>query len=279
VASADGGGPRRGRGNHELRPVTLERGAVAYAEGSCLVSFGATRVLCAASVETGVPAWRRGSGEGWVTAEYAMLPRATHTRTSRERGPGGMGGRTQEIQRLIGRSVRAMLDSFAFGEYTIRVDCDVLQADGGTRTAAITGACVAVTDALDWLVQQGHVGATPVRRRVAAVSVGVIDGEPRVDLEYAEDVRADVDMNVVVATEIDASRPGGGSRGGGGPRFVEVQGTGEHGTFDRAELDTLIALAVAAIEQLDGMQRAVLAAPTSVVAAATSRGGGGEASP
>ena len=167
-------GARVGRGVAELRPVRLERGAVAYAEGSCLVSFGSTRVLCAASVEDGVPGWRRGSGEGWLTAEYAMLPRATLTRSSRERGSALVGGRTHEIQRLIGRSIRAMLDGFAFGEHTIKVDCDVLQADGGTRTAAITGACVAVSDAFAWLARSGRIAASPVKRRVAAVSVGII---------------------------------------------------------------------------------------------------------
>jgi ribonuclease PH len=221
--------------------VSLQRQAVAYAEGSCLSAFGSTRVLCAASVEKGVPAWKKGRGEGWLTAEYAMLPRATHTRTSRERGQ--VGGRTQEIQRLIGRSVRAMLDDFAWGEWTIKVDCDVLQADGGTRTAAITGACVAVTDAFDWMVREGHLVATPVKRRVAAVSVGVIDGVPCSDLCYAEDVRAEVDMNVVMASNGE---------------FVEVQGTGEHGTFDRAQLDALLALATASIAELDAQQRRAL---------------------
>ncbi|MBI2409404.1 MAG: ribonuclease PH [Gemmatimonadetes bacterium] len=232
-----------GRAPSALRPVTLQRAAVAYAEGSCLSSFGNTRVLCAASVEQGVPGWKKGRGEGWLTAEYAMLPRATHTRTSRERGQ--IGGRTQEIQRLIGRSVRAMLDDFAWGEWTIKVDCDVLQADGGTRTAAITGACVAVVDAFDWMVRQGHVAATPVKRHVAAVSVGVIDGVPCTDLCYAEDVRAEVDMNVVMASN---------------GQFVEVQGTGEHGTFDRAQLDALLALATASILELDAHQRRALAA-------------------
>jgi ribonuclease PH len=221
--------------------VTLQREAVAYAEGSCLSVFGNTRVLCAASVEQGVPSWKKGRGEGWLTAEYAMLPRATHTRTSRERGQ--VGGRTQEIQRLIGRSVRAMLDGFAWGEWTIKVDCDVLQADGGTRTAAITGACVAVVDAFDWMVLHGHLAATPVQRRVAAVSVGVIDGRPCTDLCYAEDVRAEVDMNVVMASN---------------GQFVEVQGTGEHGTFDRAQLDALLALATASITELDAHQRRAL---------------------
>ncbi len=230
----------------------LDRGAAPYAEGSCLVTFGDTRVLCAASVEEGVPAWRRGSGLGWLTAEYAMLPRATLERTARERGASGLGGRTQEIQRLIGRSVRAMLDGFDFGEHTIRIDCDVLQADGGTRTAAITGACVAVTDAFDWLVREGRLGSSPIRRRVAAVSVGVIDGEPRLDLEYTEDVRAAVDMNVVMAS-------GGGRSLAEGPRFVEIQGTGEHGTFDRGELDAMLTLAVQGIRQLDALQQAALA--------------------
>lgn len=233
--------PRIGRTNAELRDVSIERGAVPYAEGSCLVSFGRTRVLCAASVESGVPGWKKGSGEGWVTAEYAMLPRATRTRVSRERSQ--VGGRTQEIQRLIGRSVRAMLDGFAFGEYTVKVDCDVLQADGGTRTAAITGACIAVHDAFAWMVATGRLPESPVKRRVAAISVGVIDGEPRLDLDYEEDVRAGVDMNVVMSSE---------------GRFVEVQGTGEHGTFSRDELDRLLDLAVHGIGQLHAQQAQVL---------------------
>lgn len=219
----------------------MERGVVPYAEGSCMVSFGETRVLCAASVEKGVPGWRRGSGEGWVTAEYAMLPRATRTRTPRERS--SPGGRTQEIQRLVGRSVRAMLDDFHFGEFTVRVDCDVLQADGGTRTAAITGAAVAVSDAFGWLVAQGELDLSPVRRLVTAVSVGIVDGEPRLDLDYEEDVRAAVDMNVVMSSE---------------GRFVEVQGTGEQGTFSREELDALLALAGDGIDALLARQRAVL---------------------
>jgi ribonuclease PH len=234
--------PRTGRRDDELRPIALERHVAPYAEGSCLVSFGSTRVLCTASVEEGVPGWRRGSGDGWLTAEYAMLPRATRTRTSRERSQ--LGGRTQEIQRLIGRSVRAMLDDFRFGEYTVRLDCDVLLADGGTRTAAITGACVAASEAFAWLVATGRIAATPVRRRVAAVSVGVVDGGPRLDLDYEEDVRAAVDMNVVMSSE---------------HRFVEVQGTGEHGTFDRAELDRLLALAVQGIRELDAAQQRALA--------------------
>src|SRR5215216_1500345 len=216
-----------------MRPVTVERAVAPYAEGSCLISYGATRVLCAASVEEGVPGWRRGRGEGWLTAEYAMLPRATRTRTSRERAQ--LGGRTQEIQRLIGRSVRAMLDDFAFGEFTIKLDCDVLVADGGTRTAAITGASVAIVDAFRWMVDSGKLKTTPVKRRVAAVSVGVVDGEPRLDLEYVEDVRAEVDMNVVMSSA---------------GQFVEVQGTGEHGTFDRGQLNLLLDLAVQGIAQL-----------------------------
>lgn len=223
--------------------MTLERGAIPHAEGSCLVSFGQTRVLCAASIEEGVPGWRRGRGLGWLTAEYAMLPRATRTRTSRERSQ--LGGRTQEIQRLIGRSVRAMLSDFSFGEYTVRIDCDVLQADGGTRTAAITGAAVAVVDAFDWLVRTERARTSPVVRRVAAVSVGVVDGAPRLDLDYEEDVRAAVDMNVVMCTE---------------GRFVEVQGTGEQATFARRELDALLDLAEAGIRALHEAQATALAA-------------------
>lgn len=233
---------RLGRAAEQLRPVTLQRHVAPYAEGSCLASFGSTRVLCTASVEEGVPGWRRGSGEGWLTAEYAMLPRATRTRTSRERAQ--LGGRTQEIQRLIGRSVRAMLDDFRFGEYTIRLDCDVLLADGGTRTAAITGACIATVDAFAWLVSSGRLLETPIRRRVAGVSVGVVGGIARLDLDYAEDVVAAVDMNVVMSSE---------------GRFVEVQGTGEHGTFDRGELDGLLRLATAGLETLDRLQREALA--------------------
>ncbi|MEO8579744.1 MAG: ribonuclease PH, partial [Gemmatimonadales bacterium] len=190
---------RIGRDPSELRPITLERGAAPYAEGSCLITFGATRVLCTATVEEGVPGWKRGRGEGWLTAEYAMLPRATLTRTSRERSQ--VGGRTQEIQRLIGRSVRAMLDDFKFGEFTVKLDCDVLVADGGTRTAAITGASVAIVDAFDWMVKAKKLAQTPIKRRVAAVSVGVIDGQARLDLDYEEDVRAEVDMNVVMSSE------------------------------------------------------------------------------
>ena len=229
-----------GRANDQLRPLTLERGANPYAEGSCLVRCGGTLVMCTASVEPGVPPWRKGSGQGWVTAEYAMLPRATNTRTTRERT--GAGGRTQEIQRLIGRSLRASLSGFGFGEYTIRVDCDVLQADGGTRTASVTGAAVALSDACAWLAKTAGV-ANPFRRLVAAVSVGIVDGEPRLDLSYAEDKGAEVDANVVVA-EPDT--------------FVEVQGTGEQGTFSRPQLDRLLDLGLLGTHQLFQAQRATL---------------------
>jgi len=232
---------RTGRQNFALRKISLETGVTPYAEGSCLSSFGETKVLCTATVETGVPGWRKGSGLGWLTAEYAMLPRATKTRTNRERSQ--LGGRTQEIQRLIGRSVRAMIDDFTFGEYTVRLDCDVLVADGGTRTAAITGAGVAIVEAFKWMVDTGKVAETPVKRRVAAVSVGIIDGEPRLDLDYLEDVRAEVDMNVVMSSA---------------SQFVEVQGTGEHGTFDRVQLNSLLDLAVAGIVELDRAQQAAL---------------------
>ncbi len=224
-----------------MRPVSIERNVGAYAEGSCLISFGMTRVLCTASVEDGVPSWRRGRGEGWLTAEYSMLPRATRTRTSRERSQ--IGGRTQEIQRLIGRSVRAMLDDFRFGEFTIKLDCDVLQADGGTRTAAITGAAVAIVDAFDWMVTKGKIARSPVKRRVAAVSVGIVDGAARLDLDYEADVRAEVDMNVVMSSEGE---------------YVEVQGTGEHGTFNRAQLDQLLDLASKGITELQTRQRSAL---------------------
>src|SRR5215213_9247274 len=213
------------RANDQLRPLVLERRANPYAEGSCLIRMGGTLVHCTASVEPGVPGFKKGSGEGWVTAEYAMLPRATLERTSRERN--GPGGRTQEIQRLIGRSLRAAMGTMVFGEYTIRIDCDVLQADGGTRTASITGGCVALADACTWLA--GRTGApSPFGRLVAAVSVGVIEGEERLDLAYLEDRDAQVDANVVMLEP---------------QRFVEVQGTGEHDSFSRAQLDTLLDMA------------------------------------
>lgn len=229
-----------GRAPTALRPLSLERGANPHAEGSCLVRMGGTVVLCTASVEAGVPAWRKGSGLGWVTAEYAMLPRATEQRTPRERT--GAGGRTHEIQRLIGRSLRAVLRGFAFGEHTIRVDCDVLQADGGTRTAAITGAAVALADATAWLARTAGV-ADPFAGLVAGVSVGVVDGEPRLDLCYAEDRDAQVDANVVIADP---------------DLLVEVQGTAEHGTFGRAQLDQLLDLAQSGVSRIFAAQRATL---------------------
>ncbi len=229
-----------GRAPDALRPLALERNANPYAEGSCLIRMGGTLVHCTASVEPGVPGFKKGSGEGWVTAEYAMLPRATLERTSRERN--GAGGRTQEIQRLIGRSLRAAMGTMAFGEYTIRVDCDVLQADGGTRTAGITGGCVALADACAWLAARTGV-PTPFGTLVAAISVGIVDGEPRLDLAYAEDRDADVDANIVMI-EPD--------------RFVEVQGTGEHATFSRPELDRLLELADAGIARLFEAQRQAL---------------------
>ena len=229
-----------GRSPADLRPVALERGANPYAEGSCLIRMGGTLVHCTASVEPGVPGWRKGSGQGWVTAEYAMLPRATTERTSRERG--GAGGRTQEIQRLIGRALRAAMTTMAFGEYTIRIDCDVLQADGGTRTAGVTGACVALADACAWLERETGT-PSPFGRLVAAVSVGVVEGEARLDLAYAEDRVAEVDANVVLL-EPD--------------RFVEVQGTGEAGTFARADLDRLLDLAHTGAVELFRLQRAAL---------------------
>jgi ribonuclease PH len=229
-----------GRPNDQLRPLALERRANPYAEGSCLIRMGGTLVHCTASVEPGVPAFKKGSGEGWVTAEYAMLPRATVERTSRERN--GPGGRTQEIQRLIGRSLRAAMGTLSFGEFTIRIDCDVLQADGGTRTAAITGGCVALADACEWLAQRTG-QASPFRRLVAAISVGVIDDEVRLDLAYAEDKDAGVDANIVMAEPED---------------FVEVQGTGEHSTFSRGQLDTLVDLAGRGIRELFRAQKQVL---------------------
>jgi ribonuclease PH len=229
-----------GRTNDELRPIALERAANPYAEGSCLVRFGGTLVHCTASVEAGVPPFKKGSGEGWVTAEYAMLPRATLERTSRERN--GPGGRSQEIQRLIGRSLRAAMGTMAFGEYTIKIDCDVLQADGGTRTASITGGCVALADACQWLAAKTGI-ATPFGKLVGAVSVGIVAGEPRLDLNYLEDKGAGVDANLVMI-EPD--------------RFVEVQGTGESSTFSRAELDAILELGRAGIERLFTFQRQAL---------------------
>ncbi|MQA95233.1 MAG: ribonuclease PH [Streptosporangiales bacterium] len=232
-----------GRSNDQLRPVTLTRGWLDHAEGSVLVEFGATRVLCAASVEPGVPRWRKGTGLGWVTAEYAMLPRSTNTRGSRESVKGRIGGRTHEISRLVGRSLRAVIDYKRLGENTITLDCDVLQADGGTRTAAITGAYVALADAVAWMRGRSMITGDPLTGSVAAVSVGIIKGEPRLDLCYEEDVAAETDMNVVVT---------------GDGRFVEVQGTAEGEPFDRKLLDGLLDLAVAGCADLTAMQREVL---------------------
>ena len=226
-----------------LRPVTLQRGYTRHAEGSVLVSFGDTQVLCNASVEERVPPHKRGSGQGWVTAEYGMLPRATHTRSDREAAKGKQSGRTQEIQRLIGRSLRSVFDLGLLGERTIHLDCDVLQADGGTRTAAITGAFVAAHDAVTWLLAQGRVTASPIRDFVAAISVGVVQGTPLLDLEYIEDAACDTDMNVVMT-------------GSGG--FVEVQGTAEGAPFSRAEMDALLALADQGIRDLLTAQRMAL---------------------
>jgi len=234
------------RPSHRLRDVRITRGWLDHAEGSVLVEFGRTRVLCAASATEGVPRWRRGSGQGWVTAEYAMLPRSTHTRSDRESVRGKIGGRTHEISRLVGRSLRAIVDTKALGENTIVVDCDVLQADGGTRTAAITGAYVALADAISTLRTQGALKGEPLTGSVAAISVGVVDGEPVLDLEYEQDVRADTDMNVVMT---------------GDGRFVEVQGTAEREPFDKALLDRLLELAAAGCADLTRKQTEALAEP------------------
>jgi ribonuclease PH len=233
-----------GRADDALRPVRITRSWLDHAEGSVLVEFGKTRVLCAASVTEGVPRWRKGSGLGWVTAEYAMLPRSTHTRSDRESVKGRIGGRTHEISRLVGRSLRAAIDYKALGENTIVIDCDVLQADGGTRTAAITGAYVALADAVSWLRGRGALVSEPLVTSVAAVSVGVVDGVPRLDLCYEEDVAAETDMNVVCT---------------GDGRFVEVQGTAEGVPFDRSELDALLDLAVRGCTQLASLQQEALA--------------------
>ena len=233
---------RTDRSTDAPRNVSIERGVAPYAEGSCMISTGRTRVLCTASVDEFVPDWRRGRGAGWITAEYAMLPRSTHTRTQRERGK--VGGRTQEIQRLIGRALRATTDLAALGERTITVDCDVLVADGGTRTAAITGGAVALHDALTRLVTDGRLPAHPMRELIAATSVGVIGGESRLDLEYVEDVAADVDMNLVALES---------------GRLVEVQGTGENDSFTRDQLIGLVDLGLRGIELLFAAQRAALA--------------------
>jgi ribonuclease PH len=234
-----------GRAADQLRPVTFQRGWLDHAEGSCLVEFGRTRVLCTASFTAGVPRWRKDSGLGWVTGEYAMLPRATNTRNDRESVRGKVGGRTHEISRLVGRSLRAAVDLSALGENSIMIDCDVLQADGGTRTAAITGAYVALVDAIEWARGQGHVkaDAKAIANSVAAVSVGIVDGEARLDLHYDDDVAADTDMNVVMT---------------GDGRYIEVQGTAEGEPFDRALLDELLALAASGCAELTRLQAAAL---------------------
>ncbi|WP_128981566.1 ribonuclease PH [Streptomyces roseicoloratus] len=234
-----------GRTPEQLRPVTIERGWSKHAEGSVLIAFGDTKVFCTASVTEGVPRWRKGSGEGWVTGEYSMLPRSTNTRGDRESVRGKIGGRTHEISRLIGRSLRAVIDYKALGENTIVLDCDVLQADGGTRTAAITGAYVALADAVAWAQGKKLVkaGRKPLTGTVAAVSVGIVDGVPLLDLCYEEDVRADTDMNVVCT---------------GDGRFVEVQGTAEAEPFDRKELNALLDLASGGCAELAEIQRKAL---------------------
>ena len=232
------------RAHDELRPVCITREFTKHAEGSVLIEFGDTKVLCTASVEERVPPHKRGSGEGWVTAEYGMLPRSTHTRSEREAARGKQSGRTQEIQRLIGRSLRCVFDLKRLGERTISLDCDVLQADGGTRTAAITGAFVAAHDAVSWLLAQGSIEVSPIRQFVAAVSVGVVQATPLLDLEYSEDSACDTDMNVVMTA-------------GGG--FVELQGTAEGTPFTRAEMEALVRLAEVGIRDLIAAQKTALA--------------------
>lgn len=234
-----------GRENSDLREVKFTRNWLDHAEGSVLVEFGKTRVLCVASFTPGVPRWLKDSGKGWVTSEYAMLPRATHTRSDRESVKGKLGGRTQEISRLVGRSLRSIVNMKELGENTIVIDCDVLQADGGTRTAAITGAYIAMVDAIAWAKMKGFISAkaSPLSDSVAAISVGIIDGVPMLDLCYEEDVRADTDMNVICS---------------GDGRFIEVQGTAEGQPFDRALLDGLLDLAVAGCRDLTVLQAAVL---------------------
>ncbi|MEO8882852.1 MAG: ribonuclease PH [Devosia sp.] len=233
-----------GRAPHEMRKVTLERNVAPKAEGSCLVSFGSTRVLVTASVETGVPSWRRGQGLGWVTAEYGMLPRATGTRTRREATAGKQSGRTQEIQRLIGRSLRAVVDMQALGENQVVLDCDVLEADGGTRTASITGAYVALADAISWMTARSLTKGNPLRDSVAAISCGIYRQTPVLDLDYLEDSEAETDANFVMT---------------GGGKYVEIQGTAEGAPFDRAELESLMALAQQGISDLTVLQKSALA--------------------
>ncbi|RMW96184.1 ribonuclease PH [Allofranklinella schreckenbergeri] len=234
------------RAANALRPVRIERGYTMHAEGSVLVAFGHTQVLCTASVEERVPPHQKGSGQGWVTAEYGMLPRATHTRSQREAAKGKQTGRTQEIQRLIGRSLRAVFDLEQLGERTIHLDCDVLQADGGTRTAAITGAYVAAHDAVTWLLRQGMIAQNPIREAVAAVSVGIVQGQALLDLEYSEDSACDTDMNIVMTAS---------------GHFVEVQGTAEGAAFSRTQMDALLDLAGQGIEQLFALQQEALSRP------------------
>jgi ribonuclease PH len=233
-----------GRTSDALREIKFTRGWLNHAEGSVIVEFGQTRVLCAASFTAGVPRWMAGQGKGWVTSEYSMLPRATNTRSDRESVKGKLGGRTQEISRLIGRSMRSIIDMSALGENTIVLDCDVLQADGGTRTAAITGAYVALVDAITWAQGKGLVKGSPITDSISAVSVGIIDGKPTLDLCYEEDVRADTDMNVVCT---------------GSGKFVEVQGTAEREPFDRALLDQLLDLAIKGCSDLTKFQKTALA--------------------
>ncbi|MCX2980016.1 ribonuclease PH [Halieaceae bacterium IMCC14734] len=233
-----------GRAPQQLREISFTREFTRHAEGSVLVSFGDTRVICTASAEAGVPRFMRGQGRGWVTAEYGMLPRSTDSRMGREAARGKQGGRTVEIQRLIGRSLRAALDLDKLGENTITLDCDVIQADGGTRTASITGACVALVDAIASLQAKGLVKQNPLRAMVAAVSVGIVDGQPVLDLDYPEDSSADTDMNVIMAD---------------GGEFIEIQGTAEGATFSRTELDSMLALAESGINELITLQKAVLA--------------------
>ena len=232
-----------GRGNDQLRDIRFTRGWLSQAEGSVLVEYGDTRVLVAASVTEGVPRWRKGSGEGWVTSEYAMLPRATNTRSERESVKGKIGGRTHEISRLIGRSLRAVIDYSALGENTIVLDCDVLQADGGTRTASITGAYIALADAVTWLRDRNLLAGEPLTASVAAVSVGIVGGTPMLDLCYAEDSGADTDMNVVMS---------------GAGEFIELQGTAERTPFDRATLDALLDLATVGCARLTELQQQAL---------------------
>jgi ribonuclease PH len=248
-----------GRAPDQLRPVRITRGYTRHAEGSVLVEFGDTRVLVTATVEDGVPGFMRGKGEGWITAEYGMLPRATHTRSAREAARGKQGGRTLEIQRLIGRSLRAIVDLRALGERTVTLDCDVLQADGGTRTASITGAYVALADAMSALVRRRALSSSPLHGQIAAVSVGIVRGVPVLDLDYTEDSSAETDMNVVM------------NNGGG---FVEVQGTAEGHAFRRHELDQLLDLAANACQQLFALQLESLQAPLAPVQGAQRTPGG-----